>query len=188
MVRPVLLYGNPLLRRKSEEVGEISDELIALIQDLEETMIHYEGVGLSAVQVGVLKRVFVFRREENGELTGNVMTMVDPVITDERGGYQKGLEGCLSLPKYSGDIKRPAMISVNWWEIQKGTEIKKIERSETFVEQEARIIIHEIDHLEGKLIVDTLSLAKKKRVARYYKKVFKKMLTEARRKQNETKR
>ncbi len=130
------------LRKTSRPVTEITPRILTLLDDMTETMRAAEGVGLAAVQVGVLRRVVVIETEP-----GTVHELINPEIIF-RGGLQEGGEGCLSLPGESGIVRRPMKVTVRaqnrhgeWYELT-GTELL------------ARAICHELDHLDGKLYSD----------------------------------
>lgn len=149
----VRIYGNPVLRKKSEKVTEFDDDLQAFLEDMAETMILEDGVGLAAPQVGVSKQIAVINREP-----GNVATLIkviNPEITlfgDETDSMD---EGCLSVPGIRGKVVRPVALEMTY-------QNEKGEQQELYAEGlEARIIQHELDHLDGVLFVDRLSLAKK---------------------------
>lgn len=132
---------NPRLRKTSKIVKEIDERIAELVEDMKETLAAEEGVGLAAPQVGVLKRVIIV---DDGS---GVFEIINPVISDPAGS-QIGMEGCLSLLPKSGYVDRPKTLTVT------GTNLKgetlKID-AEDFL---ARIICHEVDHLEGVLFTD----------------------------------
>jgi len=152
-VRPVRIYGDPVLREKAREVAAVDDTVRALIADLRETMHAYNGVGLAANQVGVAQRVAVVDVPlEEGKRAA--WALVNPVIVS-RSGSQSAEEGCLSLPGIYEDVTRSNSIRVRALD----------ERGRPFeLEAEgfpARAILHEVDHLDGVLFVDRLSLLKR---------------------------
>jgi peptide deformylase len=134
--REIVKNGEPLLRKTSRKVEKFDEKLARLIDDMKETMYRNEGVGLAAVQVGVLRRVVVL------DCGDGFIEMVNPEIISAE-GEQEAQEGCLSLPGEFGVTKRPAEVKVQAqdrtgkWHIYKGTELK------------ARCFCHEIDHLNG---------------------------------------
>ena len=140
-LRNIVQVGEPILRKKSREVGEITERTRILIDDMIETMQDAEGVGLAAPQVGVLKRIFVV---DVGE---GPIVLVNPVIV-EQSGEQTGTEGCLSVPDRSGEVTRPNYVK-----------IKGLDREGNEVEYEgtellARAFCHENDHLNGVIYTD----------------------------------
>ncbi len=137
------------LRKRSEQVLEIGDEIGSLVSEMIETMDANEGIGLAAPQVGVMKRVVVIK------VDGNDIPLVNPVLV--RKGREKDVleEGCLSLPDRIMEIRRPVKVEATAFDLD-GNEID--------LELEglpARIFQHELDHLDGKLILDRVSLIRK---------------------------
>ena len=150
-IRPVRIYGDPVLRQKAAEVSAFDDELWRLAADLHETMAAYRGVGLAANQIGVAQRVAVVDVpiDEQGHA---VFTLVNPVIEPRsRSGSETSEEGCLSIPGLYEDITRSLKVHVRAQdEYGKPFELD----AEGYL---ARAIQHEIDHLDGVLFVDRLS-------------------------------
>ena len=136
MVRKILELGDETLRKTCKPMKTYDLRLWLLLRDMAETMYKAEGVGLAAVQVGVLRRVVVL------DVGDGFMELVNPEIISVE-GEQEAQEGCLSLPGEYGVTKRPAVVKVQAqdrtgkWHIYKGTELK------------ARCFCHEIDHLDG---------------------------------------
>ncbi|MCI5643066.1 MAG: peptide deformylase [Peptoniphilus sp.] len=144
-IRKIRTDGDPILRKKSKVVSNYSDRLKVLIEDMYETMDIAYGVGLAAPQVGILKRIIVIdnRDDENG----NRFYMINPEII-EKEGEEVSLEGCLSVPGKQGSVKRAKDVKVRYNDLY-GEE--KIMEAEDFL---ARILQHEIDHLDGILYTD----------------------------------
>jgi peptide deformylase len=154
-LREVRIYGDPVLRTRAPEVAAFDDALQKLVADMRETMAAYHGVGLAANQVGVLQRVVVVDvpLDEEGK-THAVHTLVNPVIF-ERASSQSAEEGCLSIPGVYEEVTRAAKIKVRFLdEAGKGATIE----AEGYL---ARAIQHEVDHLDGVLFVDRLSLLRR---------------------------
>ena len=141
-VRNIVKEGNPILREKCREVTEFNDRLWMLLDDMKETMLKADGVGLAAPQVGILKRVCVISRD--GE---HFYELVNPVIT-KRSGNQKNIEGCLSVPGKHGYVERPMNITVEAFD---RFGVKQTYDLNGFI---SVIFCHEIDHLDGTLYVD----------------------------------
>jgi len=154
-IRPVRIYGDPGLRQRAAEVATFDDGLRQLAADLRETMHAYHGVGLAANQVGVLQRVLVVHvpLDEEG-ITHAAHTLVNPVIL-ERASSQVAEEGCLSIPGIYEDVTRALRIRVRF---QDETGKSVTLEAEGYL---ARAIQHEVDHLDGVLFVDRLSLLKR---------------------------
>ncbi len=138
-------YGDPVLRQRAREVEEIDGRLNALVEDMVETMYEAPGVGLAAPQVGVRKRLFVY---DLGDEVGP-RTIVNPVITESRGEWTFE-EGCLSVPGLSWPIVRPREVHLTGYDAE-GREVS-IEATDF----EARVYQHEVDHLDGVLLVERL--------------------------------
>jgi len=146
------------LRKPSEEVilalgdssgrGFIDKATAELIQALKDYVIENDGLGMSAVQLGVHKRVFVMRKPFNSD---NLLVVINPRVVRSQGGSTK-VEGCFSLPDLPADpmVKRASMIWVSFTD-DKGEEYTE----EMFIGMDARIFQHELDHLDGVLMVDT---------------------------------
>jgi peptide deformylase len=152
-IRSVRLYGDPVLRRKAAEIIEFDDTLRALVEEMRETMVAYNGVGLAANQVGVLQRVLVVDVPMDDNQRARY-TLVNPVILS-RNGSESGEEGCLSIPGIYEDVNRSRSITV-----------RAVDEHDRPVEIEAdsylaRAIQHELDHLDGVLFVDRLSPLKR---------------------------
>lgn len=142
------LLGSPVLRQHSTEVKTVDDEVRRLVEDLFETMDAAKGVGLAANQVGVPRRVAVV------DADGDRFAMIDPVIVQAE-GRATAEEGCLSIPDIYGDITRPETVVLEALD-QDGARYRK-EASGL----KARAIQHEIDHLDGILFLDHLSVLKR---------------------------
>jgi peptide deformylase len=147
-------YGDPVLREKCQSVTEVTDNIKRLIDNMAETMYEVRGrVGLSAPQVGVSERVVVV------DAGGGLIALVNPEIVSTE-GKEVGPEGCLSIPGVCVDVKRAAKIVVEGLD-RDGKHVKL-----TLDGLAARAMQQEIDHLNGILIIDYLSLAKRQIVKR----------------------
>ena len=142
------LLGSPVLRQRSADVAALDDEVRRLVSDMFETMDAAKGVGLAANQIGVARRVAVVDAE------GDRFAMIDPVIL-ETDGSSTAEEGCLSIPEIYGDVTRPERVVVEAID-EYGNRYR---REATGLK--ARAIQHEIDHLDGILFLDHLSLIKR---------------------------
>ena len=138
----IITEKDPTLRKKSRPVTEITDRILTLLDDMAETMRDAEGVGLAAVQVGVLRRVVVIETEP-----GELIELINPVIV-KKSGKQRTYEGCLSLPGKCGITERPMDVTVEALD-RRGNRIK-INGSGLL----AKAFCHEIDHLDGILYSD----------------------------------
>jgi peptide deformylase len=151
-VREVLVVNHPVLREKAREVKKITREVKALCRDMLETMHAAPGVGLAANQVGALHRVVVIElpEEEDEPLSGRPFCLINPEIV-ETSGSQIGQEGCLSVPGYVGEVERFETVSVKALSIN-GRPVNLNARG--FL---AKVLQHEIDHLDGVLYIDRLT-------------------------------
>lgn len=162
-VRPILLYPDPILRRRCPEVDGFGAELEALVRDLADTMYAAPGVGLAAPQIGIEARVAVVDVAA-GQATSRLHVLVNPQIV-ESVGRENDTEGCLSIPGLSERVDRPARIRL---EARDATgEPVEIE-AEGFL---ARAICHEIDHLDGILFIDRLTGLRKEVAMRRLRKL-----------------
>jgi peptide deformylase len=152
---PLHLLGSPVLRQRSAEVRTVDDEVRRLVDDMFETMDAARGVGLAANQIGVARRVAVVDADEDR------FEMIDPVIVESE-GRATAEEGCLSIPEVYGDVSRPERVVLEATD-RHGNRFRKEATG-----LKARAIQHEIDHLDGILFLDHLSLVKRQvLVARY---------------------
>ena len=142
-IRNIVVEPDELLRKKSKVVENIDEKVLELIDDMVETMYKNNGVGLAAVQVGILKRIAVV------DIGEGPVVLINPEIVYSS-GKQIGNEGCLSIPSQFGKVKRPKKIVVKTLDKQ-GKE-QEIE-ARNFL---ARAMCHEIDHLDGILYTDKL--------------------------------
>ena len=156
-VRDLHLLGSPVLREQSKPLTIVDQEVQHFIEDLFETMYAARGVGLAANQVGVARRVAVV------DADGEKLVLVNPRIV-EASGRETGEEGCLSIPDLYGDVTRPDRVLLEALD----HEGKPYQRELTGLA--ARAVQHEIDHLDGILFLDHLSLFKRKRLQARWKK------------------
>ncbi len=140
-IRIVRKEGDEVLRKKAKPVEEINDKITLLLKDMVDTMYKYDGVGLAAPQIGVLKRIVVIDAGEK------LYELVNPVIVSQS-GEQNYIEGCLSIPGLYGEVKRPAVVRV---------EALNPKGEKVVIDGEgllAVVLCHEIDHLDGILYKD----------------------------------
>jgi len=148
MLRPIVRYGDPVLRETARTVEAITPEILSLLDDLAETMYAAPGIGLAAPQVGVALRVFVIDLSVGRDPSG-LITMINPVFV-ERDGMQLEEEGCLSLPGFNATVARPAHAVVRG--LNRDGHDRTVEGTGIL----ARAFQHEMDHLDGRLFVDHL--------------------------------
>ena len=159
----ILMLPDPLLRKVSRPVERIDDALRKLADDMLETMYAAPGVGLAAVQVGRLIRLIVLDTAKEGE-TGQPLVLINPEIVSLSEESRQHEEGCLSIPEVRIDITRPASLRLTYLD-------REGARRELAAEGlPATAIQHEIDHLNGKLIIDYLSRLKRDMIVRKFKK------------------
>ena len=151
----IRLFGDPVLRQRAREVTELDGDLVRLADTMIATMDEAQGVGLAAPQVGVQKRMYTFDLRE-GDGPG---TIVNPEIVDAKGEWVYE-EGCLSVPGLHFEIVRPKVVTVRGLDLD-GNELV-IEGDEVM----GRLIQHEIDHLDGVLLLDRLDADERKAALR----------------------
>jgi peptide deformylase len=167
-VREICKYPDPVLTEKAAKVEVIDDGLRKLVQDMAETMYEAHGVGLAAPQVGVSKRVIVVDVSHVEEGEGRLLVLINPELAGAEGS-EFSEEGCLSLPGFKAEVRRSVKVTVRGRDI-KGRDVA--------VEAEglmARALQHEIDHLEGTLILDRAGFLSRE----FYKKRLKTGLVKA---------
>ena len=144
MILNITKLGEEVLRQKAEPVPEVNDEIRKLADDMLETMIDADGVGLAAPQVGILKKIAVIDVTED---RSNPIILINPVIVKTE-GEQRGSEGCLSVPDKIGIVTRPKKVKVKALDIN----MKPITiKGEDLL---ARAMVHEIEHLDGHLYTE----------------------------------
>lgn len=166
---PIRKYGDPVLRQVAEPVSRVTDELRQLAADMGETMYEANGIGLAANQVGDLRRILVIDVADVGERAGGearqrgparqLEVFINPVVLWESPEDDDYNEGCLSMPGIEGDVYRPIAIRLRWMDLEGA------EHEEEADGIRARVLLHEIDHLDGKLFTDRLGLLARQRVA-----------------------
>jgi peptide deformylase len=145
----IRVLGDPVLRKETAVVDDVTDDTRKLIADMFETMYAAEGIGLAAPQVGRTERITVM------DVEGAKYALINPEITSSQGSI-RGEEGCLSIPDVFGEVERASNVTVRALN-EKGEEIE-VQGAELL----ARCLQHEIDHLHGKLFLDYLSVLKRR--------------------------
>ena len=165
MVREIVVYPDKRLKLVSKEVEVFNGALHDLLDDMYDTMIQSNGVGLAAIQVGIDQRILIINEpdENDAQLRENTLEMINPVII-EKSGSTKYQEGCLSVPGYYDDVDRYQYVKVEY--LDRNGQSHTIE-NDGFL---AIAIQHEMDHLEGKVFVEKLSFTKRKRFEKEWKK------------------
>jgi peptide deformylase len=164
MIREILHYPDPRLKHTGAAVKNITGDVSHLIDDLVSTMYNAPGVGLAAVQIGVPQRIIVVdvNHEEPGK---QLLKLINPVIT-AREGEAIWEEGCLSVIDYTAEVKRSAKVEVKAW---------TLDEREILLQAEDLLAValqHELDHLDGKLFIDRISLLKRELYTRRVKKLL----------------
>ena len=150
---PIRLFGDPVLKEQSREVVELDGELAGLVDAMYETMYEHLGVGLAAAQIGVQKRLFTY------DVGDGPTAVINPEIVEAEGEVVFD-EGCLSIPELRFEILRPQKVTLRGVDLD-GREI--VLEDDEFL---ARVIQHEMDHLNGVLLLDRLDPADRKRALR----------------------
>jgi peptide deformylase len=163
---PIITLPNPLLRKRSQEVERIDAELGKLADDMLETMYAAPGVGLAAVQVGVPRRLIVIDAAKDDDPPAPLV-LVNPEIVTLGPNLRLHEEGCLSIPDERIEIERPGTLTVRY--LDRNGKPQELQAEGLL----ATVIQHEIDHLNGKLIIDYLSRLKRDIVIRRFKKLAK---------------
>ncbi len=160
-VLPVVIYPDPLLRERSAEIEDIDDDLRSFVEDMAVTMYATDGLGLAAVQVGVTKRIFIIEPQAAGGTKEDpVLVFINPEIIRSE-GQDRAEEGCLSLPGVFVSVPRAEKVTIRATDLDGNT-----------FEMEADGILakafqHELDHLDGKLIIDYVGPVKRKLALRH---------------------
>ena len=152
--RKIVIEPDPILREKSATLEKVDDEIRALLDDMLETMYAAPGIGLAAVQVGILKRLIVIDISKNEEKK-NPLFLINPEIISRSKKTSIYEEGCLSLPGHFAEVERPAECQIKFVDYD-GKE-KELQANGLL----ATCIQHEVDHLNGVLFIDYLSKLKK---------------------------
>ena len=144
-IRNIRQEGDEILKKQSKEVSEIDDRIRELINDMIDTMHKYDGVGLAAVQVGILKRVLVIDLYDDNP----IVKLINPVIIKTK-GKQKVEEGCLSFPNKYVQVERPNEVTVEGLD-ENGKKVRIHGKGLL-----AQALLHEIDHLNGVILTDVM--------------------------------
>ena len=152
-IHPIRLHGDPVLTQRTAEVTHVDEALVSLAGDMVETMYAAPGVGLAANQVGVQKRMFVY------DVGDGPQVVVNPVLSGHEGEWTYD-EGCLSVPGLFWPIVRPHRVHLTGFDLD-GNELS-IEAEELL----ARVFLHEVDHLDGKLLLERLEAEQRREAMR----------------------
>jgi peptide deformylase len=164
MVYPIVKFGNPVLEREAEDVGEFdTPELTQFIEDMFESMYAAKGVGLAAPQIGFSQKIAVID-VSNGENPEDKLVLINPKVIKSE-GKQEGEEGCLSIPGFREQVKRGKRVTVHAQNL-KGENFEM-----TGEDLLARALQHETDHLYGRLYITHISALKRDLLKRKIKKL-----------------
>ena len=170
MILPIVAYGDPVLRKVTEEIDAEYANLKDLIANMYETMYGAKGIGLAAPQIGRAIRMFIVdtkqvlddaEPEEDGyKEEGIIQTFINPQILETSGEEWTYNEGCLSIPNVNEDVTRPEVVRIKYYDTD------FVLHEEEFDGITARVILHEYDHIEGKLFTDYLSVLRRQLLKR----------------------
>jgi peptide deformylase len=168
MIRDVVVYPDKRLKQVSTEVSNFDNELHTLLDDMFDTMVDKKGVGLAAIQIGIPKRVLIVNLPEDQSEDASIkkeetLEIINPVFTTMEGKC-KNQEGCLSVPGFYEDVERSRHVVM---EYQNRFGEYKVIDSDTFL---AIALQHEMDHLDGKVFVEKLSILKRKKFEKEWKR------------------
>ena len=168
MIRDILVYPDKRLKQVSKDVEKFDESLHLLLDDMYETMVAKDGIGLAAIQIGVAKNVLIINipEDEKEQEHSKTIEAINPKIIKHK-GEETHQEGCLSVPGVYEDISRYADITVEYQDRYGNTIIKECNSLLSVAFQ------HEMDHLEGKLFVEKLSYLKRKKFEKEWKKKLK---------------
>jgi peptide deformylase len=159
MIKPVYIYGSPVLRKVAADITPDYPNLNALIKDMFETMEHSDGIGLAAPQIGISIRLFIIDAsplaEDHPEMADFKRVFINAHIVERTGDLQLYNEGCLSIPNIREDVERPESVLMRY------VDENFVPQEERFDGLAARIIQHEYDHLDGILFTDKISTIRK---------------------------
>jgi len=162
-IKPLVILPDPQLKRVSEPVTAVTQDIRALAADMLDTMYDAPGIGLAAIQIGVAKRVVTIDLAKQDEVRSPIV-FLNPEITWESEEMALYEEGCLSIPEYYEEVERPAVVKVRYMDLDGKT--REIEADGLM----ATCIQHEIDHLDGVLFIDHLSKLKRDRCVKKFAK------------------
>jgi len=171
MVRDIVIYPDKRLKLISEEVTAFDSELHDLLDDMYDTMVSKNGVGLAAIQIGVAKRALIINlpdddKEEMIQVKEDTLEIINPIFIKKEGSC-KHQEGCLSIPQVYEDIERAEHVVLEYQ--NRHGEKLTIDDNEFL----AIALQHEVDHLDGKVFIEKLSFIKRKKFEKEWKKKFK---------------
>jgi peptide deformylase len=165
-IRPIIIAPDPVLKAKAKPVENIDGGIVRLMDDMLETMYRAPGIGLAAPQIGVLQRVIVIDVADKDEKP-QPFAMANPEILWKSDETSVHNEGCLSLPDHYADVTRPKQVRLRY--IDRDGEVRELDADNLL----ATCVQHEIDHLNGVLFIDHISLLKRNMILRKLQKAKK---------------
>ena len=165
-IRPIIIAPDPVLKAKAKPVENIDGGIVRLMDDMLETMYKAPGIGLAAPQIGILQRVIVVDVAEKDEKP-QPFAMANPEILWKSDETSVHNEGCLSLPDHYADVTRPKQVRLRY--IDRDGEVRELDADNLL----ATCVQHEIDHLNGVLFIDHISLLKRNMIMRKLQKAKK---------------
>jgi peptide deformylase len=178
MILPIIAYGDPVLRKVGVEIDKDYPNLSELIENMKETMVNAQGVGLAAPQIGLAIRLFIvdtspfgqdddLEDEERTFLGSFKKTFINAKILNEEGDDWAFCEGCLSIPDIREDVFRPEKITIEYFDEN------FVKHTEILDGLAARVVQHEYDHIEGILFTDKISSLKKRLIKKKLENISK---------------
>ncbi len=165
-ILPITVFGDNILRKKAAPVTEINDDLISIVRDMFLTMNNANGIGLAANQVGVNRRIFIVDISPvEGYEKFKPMTLINPKIVSKSDELEPYEEGCLSIPELKAEVIRPKKIEILYFDLNMREHKLEVD------DLAARVIQHELDHLNGILFVDYLDEETQKKIKKHLNKI-----------------
>jgi peptide deformylase len=165
-IKPLIILPDPILRQVSQPIEKVDAALLALADDMLETMYDAPGIGLAAIQIGVPRRMLVVDLAREGE-EAKPQIFINPEIVKSSDEFSVYEEGCLSIPEYYAEVERPAVVTVR--HIGRDGKEHVVEADGLL----ATCLQHEIDHLNGVLFIDHISRLKREMVIKKFTKAAK---------------
>ena len=172
-VRKILIHPDPRLKATAAPIGSVDKEMRALADDMLETMYDAPGIGLAGPQIGIMQRILVMDCIKDEDAKPEPMVLINPEILSASEELNIYDEGCLSIPDQYAEVERPAVVKVQWTDLD-----GKIVQ-EKFDGLWATCVQHEIDHLNGKLFIDHLKPLKRQMITRKMQKLKRELAREA---------
>ncbi|SBT30904.1 peptide deformylase, putative [Plasmodium ovale wallikeri] len=152
------MYPNHILRKKSEDVVTFDHDLRNLVRNMFNIMYASKGIGLSAPQVNISKRIIVWNALYEKRKEENERVFINPTIVESSLIKTKAIEGCLSFPNVEGKVERPSIVSISYYDLNGNKHLKILKGIHS------RILQHEFDHLNGVLFIDRMSQKEKHKI------------------------